>query len=84
MGPRRALSRCWALAAAALSVCVNGQCAETCQTCKSASSTDCETCRDGYVLIDEDLDGVGACAWFVSAAVKSGGKSGGEFLFIYV
>ena len=30
------------------------------------------------------IDGVGACAWFVSAAVKSGGKSGGEFLFIYV
>ena len=24
------------------------------------------------------IDGVGACAWFVSAAVKSGGKSGGS------
>ena len=51
----------WALAAAALSVCVNGQCAENCRTCKSVSSTGCEVCSDGYVLIDEDLDGVGAC-----------------------
>ena len=51
-----------ALAVWALGACVDAQCAETCQTCKSASSTDCETCRDGYVLIDEDLDGVGACA----------------------
>ena len=51
----------WSLAAAALSVCVNGQCAENCRTCKSVSSTDCEVCSDGYVLIDEDLDGVGAC-----------------------
>ena len=50
-----------ALAFWALGACVDAQCAETCQTCKSASSTDCETCRDGYVLIDGDLDGVGAC-----------------------
>ena len=50
-----------ALAVWALGACVDAQCAETCQTCKSASSTDCETCRDGYVLIDGDLDGVGAC-----------------------
>ena len=51
----------WALAAALGCACVNAQCAETCQTCKSASSTDCEVCSDGYVLIDEDLDGFGTC-----------------------
>ena len=51
----------WALAAAALSACVKAQCAENCRTCKSVSSTDCVVCSDGYVLIDGDLDGVGAC-----------------------
>ena len=61
-GPQhRATMLRWAVAAAALSVCVNGQCAETCQTCKSVSSTDCVVCSDGYVLIDENLDGFGTC-----------------------
>ena len=63
-GRRRALAKAMrrrALAVWALGACVDAQCAETCQTCKSASSTDCKTCRDGYVLIDGDLDGVGAC-----------------------
>ena len=70
-GPQhRATMLRWSLAAAALSVCVNGQCAENCRTCKSVSSTDCEVCSDGYVLIDEDLDGVGACESPLRAATE--------------